>query len=156
MMLVDLARNDIGAVCKPGSVKVQELLKVKHYATISHLTSVINGTLHQHYDAFDVLARSFPAGTLSGAPKIRAMEIIDELETTRRGLYAGVIFRFDYSGNFDSCIAIRMAILKEGMATVRTGAGIVHDSDPLAEAQETQQKAKAMLEAISLAQGGLL
>ncbi|MFN7097528.1 MAG: anthranilate synthase component I family protein, partial [Gammaproteobacteria bacterium] len=155
MMLVDLARNDIGAVCKPGSIVVEELLKVKHFSHISHITSLVTGKLERKYDALDALAHAFPAGTLSGAPKIRAMEIIDELETSRRGLYGGAICRLDYAGNLDTCIAIRMAILKDGIATVRTGGGIVYDSSPLAEADETRHKARNMLETIRIAQYGV-
>ncbi len=152
MMLVDLGRNDLGAVCKPGTVKISELLKVKHFSHVSHITSNIIGGLRDDKDALDALTAAFPAGTLSGAPKIRAMEIIDELETSRRGIYGGIICRLDYQGNFDSCIAIRMAVLKDGIATVRTGAGIVYDSNPQAEADETRHKARAVLESLSLAE----
>ena len=152
MMLVDLSRNDLGAVCKPGSVKVSDLLTVKHFSHISHITSVVSGELREDKDSLDALAAAFPAGTLSGAPKIRAMEIIDELETSRRGLYGGAICRIDHKGNLDSCIAIRMAVLKDNIATVRTGAGIVFDSDPQSEANETRQKAKGILEAIKYAE----
>ncbi len=153
MMLVDLARNDVGAVCEPGSVKVCDFLQVKHYSHLSHITSTVTGKLKEKYDALDALKAAFPAGTLSGAPKIRAMEIIDELELSHRGLYGGALCRIDASGNFDSCIAIRMAVLKEGVATIRTGAGIVYDSNPAAEAQETVLKAQSMLNAISAAHG---
>jgi len=156
MMLVDLARNDLGVVSIPGSVNVMELLKVKHYPHISHITSEVTGQLQDHNDAFDALVSAFPAGTLSGAPKIRAMQIIDELEASRRGLYGGAICCLDYEGNLDSCIAIRMAVLKDGIATVRTGAGIVYDSDPFAEAQETKQKAKAMLHALEMADAAVI
>lgn len=155
MMLVDLARNDLGAVCKPGTVTVHELLKVKHFSHVSHITSAVTGQLSEGKDALDALAAAFPAGTLSGAPKIRAMEIIDALETSKRGLYGGAICRLDYQGNLDSCIAIRMAVLQEGIATVRTGAGIVYDSNPLAEALETRHKAKGVLTALTLAEEGL-
>lgn len=155
MMLVDLARNDLGAVCEPGSVKVTELSKIKHFSHVSHIASVVTGKLAKNKDAFDALQAAFPAGTLSGAPKIRAMEIIDELETSRRGMYGGAICRLDYDGNFDSCIAIRMALLKDGLATIRTGAGIVYDSHPPSEANETRLKAAAILEAINLAERGL-
>ncbi len=155
MMLVDLARNDIGAVCKPGSIEISELLHVKHYSHISHITSLITGKLDSKYDALDALSFAFPAGTLSGAPKIRAMEIIDELETSRRGLYGGAICRLDHIGNLDTCIAIRMAILKDGVATIRTGAGIVYDSNPEAEAHETRHKARNMLETIRAAHQGI-
>lgn len=152
-MLVDLARNDLGRICEAGSIQIEELLQVKHYSHISHLTSVISGTLPNQCDALDALAATFPAGTLSGAPKIRAMQIIDELESSRRGLYGGAIGRLDYAKNFDSCIAIRIAILKDGVATIRTGAGIVHDSIPTAEAEETRQKASALLAAIRFSEG---
>lgn len=154
MMLVDLARNDVGAVSQPGSVKVSELLQVKHYSHVSHITSTVTGLLQEKYDALDAFQASFPAGTLSGAPKIRAMQIIDELETSRRGLYGGAICRLDSLGNLDSCIAIRMATLKHGIATIRTGAGIVYDSNPANEARETEQKARSMLDAIAKAHGG--
>lgn len=155
MMLVDLARNDIGAVCEPGSVVVSELLQVKHFSHVSHITSVVTGLLRENLDAFDALAATFPAGTLSGAPKIRAMQLIDDLETSKRGMYGGAICRLDNLGNFDSCIAIRMAVLKDGIATVRTGAGIVYDSCPQAEANETRQKAEGVLQAIQYAEEGL-
>jgi anthranilate synthase component 1 len=152
IMLVDLARNDIGRVCKAGSVKVHEFLKVKHFSHISHITSVVTGKLDENKDALDALKAAFPAGTLSGAPKIRAMEIIDEIETSRRQLYGGAICRIDVQGNLESCIAIRFALLKNNIATVRTGAGIVYDSHPKSEANETKQKAKSILEAIGLAE----
>lgn len=154
-MLVDLARNDLGSVCEPGSIQIDELLKVRHYSHVSHITSVVTGLLSETHDAFSALAAAFPAGTLSGAPKLRAMQIIDELETTRRGIYGGAICRLDYQGNLDSCIAIRMAELKAGIATVRAGAGIVYDSDPHLEAEETRQKAASMLEAIAAAHRSL-
>jgi anthranilate synthase component I len=131
---------------------VKELLHVRHFSHVSHITSTITGKLRKHLDALDALASAFPAGTLSGAPKIRAMEIIDELETSRRGLYGGAICRLDFQGNLDSCIGIRMAVLKDGVATVRTGAGIVHDSNPQSEAEETRLKAAGILAAIRLAE----
>lgn len=155
MMLVDLARNDLGVVCEPASVKVKDLLRVKHFSHVSHITSVITGRLRENKDALDALAAAFPAGTLSGAPKIRAMQIIDELETSKRGMYGGVICRLDQQGNLDSCIAIRMAVLADGVATVRVGAGIVHDSDPHGEANETRYKAQGLLDAIAMAHEGL-
>lgn len=154
-MLVDLARNDLGAVCKPGTVHPSELMQIKHFSHVSHIASVVKGQLDKGKDAFDALRFAFPAGTLSGAPKIRAMEIIDELEASRRNLYGGAICRLDHKGNLDTCIAIRMAMLKDGIATVRAGAGIVYDSDPQSEANETRQKAQAMLDALALAEGGL-
>lgn len=149
IMLVDLARNDIGAVSEPGTVKVKEYCVIKHYPNVSHITSVVTGQLKKNADAFDALTATFPAGTLSGAPKIRAMEIIDNLESSRRGLYGGAICRLDFAGNFDSCIAIRMAVLKDGVATMRAGAGIVYDSIPSSEAQETRQKIKSVMEAVN-------
>ncbi len=152
MMLVDLARNDLGRVCAPKSVQVSDLLKVKHFSHVSHITSTVKGQLRDNMDALDALAAVFPAGTLSGAPKIRAMQIIDELETSKRGLYGGAICRLDHQGNLDSCIAIRMALLQDGKATIRTGAGIVYDSDPKSEANETRQKAQSVLAAIQLAE----
>ncbi len=155
-MLVDLARNDIGAVCKPGTIKVREYAQVKHFSHVSHIASVVEGEIKQEKDALDALSYAFPAGTLSGAPKIRAMELIDTLENTRRGLYGGAIVHCDFQGNLESCIAIRMSVLKDGVATVRTGAGIVHDSQPVLEARETRQKASAMLEAIAVAEGEIL
>lgn len=151
MMLVDLARNDIGAVCKPESVRVKELLKIKHFSHVSHITSIVSGELRVECDALDALSSTFPAGTLSGAPKIRAMQIIDELETSRRGMYGGAICRIDHLGNFDSCIAIRMALVNQGEAIVRTGAGIVFDSSLEAEANETREKARGVLLAIQYA-----
>jgi anthranilate synthase component I len=156
IMLVDLARNDLGAICEPGSIQVKELLKVKHFSHTSHITSMVTGKLREDKDSLDALAAAFPAGTLSGAPKIRAMQIIDELETSKRGIYGGAICRLDSQGNLDSCIAIRLALLKEGVATVRTGAGIVYDSDPQSEADETRLKAKGVLDAIALAQEAIV
>lgn len=155
MMLVDLGRNDIGAVCEPGSIEINTLLKVKHFSHVSHITSTLRGQLAEGKDALDALISAFPAGTLTGAPKIRAMEIIDELERSERGLYGGAICRLDYGGNLDSCIAIRMAVLNDGVALVRTGAGIVYDSHPEAEANETRHKARSILAALSLAEEGL-
>jgi anthranilate synthase component 1 len=155
MMLVDLARNDLGSVCEVGSVQVQECAKVKHFSHVSHITSRVTGKLLPEKNALHALAAVFPAGTLTGAPKIRAMQIIDELEDNQRGMYGGAICRLDYQGNLDSCIAIRMAVLKDHIATVRAGAGIVFDSDPLTEANETRQKATGILEALLLAEAGL-
>lgn len=151
-MLVDLARNDLGSVCCANSVTVQQFLQVKHFSHVSHLTSTISGKLPQNKDALDAFTAAFPAGTLSGAPKIRAMTIIDELETSKRGIYGGAICRIDHQGNLDSCIAIRMAQLKDQTAIIRTGAGIVFDSDPFSEAQETRAKAAGVLEAIAVAE----
>ncbi|MCR9191322.1 MAG: anthranilate synthase component I family protein [Gammaproteobacteria bacterium] len=155
MMLVDLARNDLGRVCEPGTVVVDKLLQVKHFSHVSHLASVVRGQLSQDKDAFDVLAAAFPAGTVSGAPKIRAMQLIDDLETSKRGLYGGALCRLDYQGNLDSCLAIRTAMLQDGTAVVRAGAGVVFDSNPAAEAAETRQKACGILAALALAEEGL-
>lgn len=153
MMLVDLARNDVGRVAEPGSVKVHELKKVKKFSKVMHLSSSVRGDLHSDKDAFDALIAGFPAGTLSGAPKIRAMEIINELDHSPRAVYGGAIFFIDSHQNLESCIAIRMAVLKDNIATVRAGAGIVFDSVPQQEADETYQKAKSVLHAIAVAEG---
>ena len=156
MMLVDVGRNDVGIVAKTGSVKVRELKKVHRFSHVMHLVSVVSATLKEGCDALDALRAAFPAATLCGAPKIRAMEIVDLLETSRRGLYGGAICAIDNSGNLDSCIAIRMAHLKNGIASVRAGAGIVFDSDPQKEADETRHKARSVLEAIRLAEEELV
>jgi len=154
-MLVDLARNDLGRICEPGSVKICELAATQVLSRVVHLTSRVEGILAENCTALDALRAAFPAGTLSGAPKIRAMELIDQYEVSRRGLYGGAIFYLDNRGNLDSCIAIRMAVLRDGMATVRAGAGVVYDSDPLSEAQETRHKASAVLQALAVAEEGL-
>ncbi len=156
MMLVDLGRNDLGAVAEIGSVTVKELKTVRHFAHVTHLVSILEADLKKQYDALDALRVAFPAGTLSGAPKIRAMEIIDAIEDSRRGVYGGAICSIDNAGEMDSCIAIRMAVLQGGQVTVRAGAGIVFDSDPAMEAQETRHKAKGVLEAIRLVEEGVL
>lgn len=155
MMLVDLARNDVGSVSIPGSVKVFELMKVKYFPQVIHLVSIITGEIGPEYDALSALRATFPAGTLSGAPKIRAMEIIDELENSRRGLYGGGIVTIDNEGNLDGSIAIRMAVVEPGKITVRAGAGVVMDSDPQAEADETRHKASTVLNAIAFAEDNL-
>jgi anthranilate synthase component I len=151
LMLVDLGRNDLGRVCRFRSVQVPELMAVERYSHVSHLMSSVVGDLAEGRDALDALAATFPAGTLSGAPKIRAMEIIDELEPARRGLYGGALGYVDLRGNLDFCIAIRTLVLEGGRATVQAGAGIVADSDPHAEQRETEAKAEALLEALRLA-----
>lgn len=156
MMLVDLGRNDLGAVSEIGTVKVVVLKKVQRFSHVMHLVSLIQSTLKKGLTFQDVLKATFPAGTLSGAPKIRAMQLIDELEQTRRGVYGGAICSIDNLGNMDSCIAIRMAVVKEGIATVRTGAGIVLDSDPMKEADETRHKARGMLQALKMAGENIL
>jgi anthranilate synthase component 1 len=155
MMLVDLARNDLGTIATPGTVAVTKLKEIERTSHVMHLSSTVNATVHQDYDAIDALVKSMPAGTLSGAPKIRAMEIIDELETTRRGIYGGAIAGIDSLGNLASCIAIRTAVIKDGIATVRAGGGVVYDSNPKNEADETRSKANTVISAIKLAEGEL-
>jgi anthranilate synthase component 1 len=154
LMLVDLGRNDLGRVCRFGSVSVPEFMKVERYSHVAHIVSSVTGELSAGKDALDALAAAFPAGTLSGAPKIRAMEIIDELEPARRGLYGGGIGYLDLRGNADFCITIRTVVLRGGRAYVQAGAGIVADSEPSAEERETDAKAGAVFEALRLA-GGL-
>ena len=155
IMLVDLGRNDVGRVAKIGSVRVSELMTVERYSHVMHLVSNVEGELRAGLDAFDVLAACFPAGTVSGAPKVRAMEIIEELEPTRRGPYAGSVGYFSYSGNMDTCITIRTLIVKEGKVYVQAGAGIVADSEPEREYVETLNKAKGMMKAVDMAEEGL-
>lgn len=155
IMLVDLGRNDLGRVCEYGTVRVDDLMFVERYSHVMHLVSSLRGRLRRNVDCFDALAACFPAGTVTGAPKIRAMEIIDELEPTRRGLYAGCVCYLDFSGNLDSCIAIRTMVVKDGMAYVQAGGGVVADSRPEREYQETLNKARALLAAIELAEKGL-
>ena len=151
LMLVDLGRNDLGRVCRPGTVKTAEFMAVERYSHVMHLVSSVAGELDEGVDATDALRAVFPAGTVSGAPKVRAMEIIDELEPTRRGPYAGAIGYMSYSGDLDSCIYIRTILVRAGRAYVQAGAGIVADSDPEKEFAETENKARAMLKAIELA-----
>ncbi|HZM89254.1 MAG TPA: anthranilate synthase component I [Blastocatellia bacterium] len=152
VMLVDLGRNDLGRVADYGSVEVTDLMIIERYSHVMHLVSAIKARLKPGMDRFDALAACFPAGTVSGAPKIRAMEIIDELEPTRRGVYAGAVMYLDYSGNLDSCIAIRTILTKDGIAYFQAGAGIVADSVPESEYVETVNKARAMLQAIEMAE----
>jgi anthranilate synthase component 1 len=152
VMLVDLSRNDLGKVSRYGSVSVEELMIVERYSHVMHLVSQVSGQLAERATALDALYASFPAGTVSGAPKIRAMEIIDELEVTRRGPYAGVVGYFDFSGNLDTAIALRTGYVVDGMLHVQVGAGIVADSDPASEWFETVNKAGALLTAARLAQ----
>ena len=154
IMLVDLGRNDVGRVAKVGSVAVSELMAVERYSHVMHIVSNIKGTLAEGYDAFDLLRACFPAGTVTGAPKIRAMEIIEELEPVRRGPYAGAVGYFGFSGNMDTCITIRTVVITDGTAHVQVGAGIVADSDPEREYEETMNKAKGMLKAIEMAESG--
>jgi anthranilate synthase component 1 len=155
IMLVDLGRNDIGRVCRYGSVNVDELMVIERYSHVMHIVSNVRGRLRVDQDQFDLLRACFPAGTVSGAPKIRAMEIIDELEPTRRGPYAGSIGYFSYSGDMDTCITIRTILIKGDTAFVQAGAGIVADSDPAKEYQETVNKSMAMIKALKAAEAGL-
>jgi anthranilate synthase component 1 len=154
IMLVDLGRNDLGRVCEYGSVQVERLMFVERYSHVMHLVSSLRGRLRPGVDCFDALMACFPAGTLSGAPKIRAMEIIDELEPTRRGLYAGAVLYLDFSGNLDSCIALRTLVAKNGRAYIQAGGGIVADSVPEREYQETVNKARALVKALEIAHRG--
>jgi anthranilate synthase component I len=151
IMLVDLGRNDLGRVCEPGSVKVEEFMKTVRYSHVMHIASQVTGSVKKGITAVDVFKAAFPAGTVSGAPKVRAMEIIDELETTRRGLYAGGVGYFDFSGNMDTCIAIRTIYARGGSLYFQAGAGIVADSDPSREYDETVNKSIALRRAIEFA-----
>lgn len=151
LMLVDLGRNDLGRVCAPGTVEVVEFMQVERYSHVIHLVSTVVGTLAEGRTAYDALAATFPAGTLSGAPKPRAMEIIDELEPARRGLYGGCVGYVDFAGDLDAAIAIRTGLLRNGTAHVQAGAGIVADSDPASEDAECRAKAAAVLRAVAIA-----
>ena len=151
LMLVDLARNDIGRVCAYGSVKVPEFMIIERYSHVMHIVSQVEGQLAPERSAFDLMRATFPAGTVSGAPKIRAMQLIAEKEQAQRGSYAGALGYFSYNGNLDSCITLRTALIKNGLVHIQAGAGIVADSTPAAEYQETISKASALFKAISLA-----
>jgi anthranilate synthase component 1 len=151
LMLVDLGRNDLGRVCAPGSVEVVDFMSIERYSHVMHIVSTVVGKLAPGRSAFDVLAACFPAGTLSGAPKPRAMEIIEELEPTRRGLYGGVVAYFDVGGDMDTAIAIRTVALRDGRAYVQAGAGIVADSQAELEDTECRNKAAAVLRAVAAA-----
>jgi anthranilate synthase component 1 len=153
IMLVDLGRNDLGRVCKYNSVKINELMVIEKYSHVMHIVSDITGELKAGKDGFDLIAAAFPAGTVTGAPKVRAMEIIDELENVRRGPYAGAVGYFDFYGDLDTCITIRTIIVKGNKAYVQAGAGIVADSVPSKEYEETMNKARALINAIELSQG---
>jgi len=155
VMLVDLGRNDVGRVAKQGSVRVDAFMRVERYSHVMHLVSEVNGDLDRPQDVYDVMRACFPAGTVSGAPKIRAMQIIEELEPTRRGPYAGAVGYFSFSGNMDTCINIRTVVIKGRQAYIQAGAGIVADSQPEREYEETCSKARAMMRAIELAERGL-
>jgi anthranilate synthase component 1 len=151
VMLVDLGRNDLGRVSEYGSVKVKELMYVERYSHVMHLVSALEGTLRKDLDVLDAFAACFPAGTLSGAPKVRAMQIIEELEPTRRGVYGGSVLYADFAGNLDSCIGIRTLLMQGKKAYLQAGGGIVADSDPAAEFQESMNKAQAVLRAVEIA-----
>jgi anthranilate synthase component 1 len=155
VMLVDLGRNDLGRVCEYGSVKVPQYMSLERYSHVMHLVSTVDGRLAEDRDRLDALVACFPAGTVSGAPKIRAMQILSDLEPTRRDLYAGAVGYIDFAGNLDFCIAIRTITIRNGTARVQAGAGIVADSNPAAEYEETRDKAKALLTALAMAEAGL-
>jgi anthranilate synthase component 1 len=155
IMLVDLGRNDVGKVAQVGSVEVPALMTVERYSHVMHLVSHVRGRLEPGRDAYDVLRACFPAGTVTGAPKVRAMEIIEELEPTRRGPYAGAVGYVSFSGNLDTCITIRTIVFARGVATIQAGAGIVADSEPEREYEETMNKARALIRSIELAEQGL-
>ena len=155
VMLVDLGRNDLGRVSSIGSVRVPQYMAVERYSHVMHLVSRVEGELAEGADRLDALVATFPAGTLSGAPKIRAMQIVGALEPTRRGLYGGAVGYLDFAGNLDFCIAIRTITMRDGQASVQAGAGIVADSKPAAEYEETRDKARAMLQALEMANRGL-
>jgi len=155
LMLVDLGRNDVGRVAEVGSVRVSEFMKIERYSHLMHIVSNVQGRLRAGLDWLDLLRATFPAGTLSGAPKVRAMEIIDELENLRRGIYGGCVGYIDYSGNIDTAIAIRTMLIQDGEIYMRTGAGIVADSDPDYEFEETVTKVRALVAAIDMAREGI-
>jgi anthranilate synthase component 1 len=154
VMLVDLGRNDLGRVSEYGSVKVRDLMYVERYSHVMHIVSALEGKLREGLDALDAFAACFPAGTLSGAPKVRAMQIIEELEPVRRGIYGGSVLNADFAGNLDSCIAIRTMLMQGKRAYLQAGAGIVADSDPAKEFQEAMNKAQAVLRAVEMARTG--
>ena len=152
VMLVDLARNDLGRVCDYGSVQVKDLMIIERYSHVMHIVSQVEGRLASDKSPYDLMRATFPAGTLSGAPKIRAMQIISEMEQSQRGPYGGCVGYFSFSGNLDCCITIRTALIQNGRVFVQAGGGWVTDSDPESEFQETVNKAKAMLKAVALAE----
>ena len=150
-MLVDLARNDLGRVCEAGSVEVLDFMSVERYSHVMHIVSTVVGRLRPDRSAYDALVATFPAGTLSGAPKVRAMELIDEMEVTRRGLYGGTVGYLDFAGDLDMAIAIRTAVISGGVAYVQAGGGVVADSVPADEHQESVNKSMAVLRAVAAA-----
>ena len=155
VMLVDLGRNDLGRVCRYGSVQTPELMTIERYSHVMHIVSSVQGELRPGVDAFDLVRATFPAGTVSGAPKVRAMELIAQMERERRGPYAGGVGYFGYSGDMDTCIAIRTIVMHGDTVHVQAGAGIVADSDPAREYQEMLNKAQALAEAVHLAEQGV-
>ena len=148
-----LARNDLGRVCVPGTVTVPDYAIIERYSHVMHIVSQVEGTLAADKDAFDLFRATFPAGTLSGAPKVRAMQVISELEGERRGVYGGAVGYFGFDGGHDSCIVIRTASLRDGVASIQAGAGVVADSVPTSEYEETINKSKSVLRALGLAAG---
>jgi len=156
VMLIDLGRNDVGRISEAGSVKLTENMVIERYSHVMHIVSNVEGTLRKGYDAIDVLKATFPAGTLSGAPKVRALEIIDELEHSRRGVYGGAVGYLGFNGDMDLAIAIRTGVIQHGTLYVQAGAGIVADSVPASEWQETVNKSKAVITAAELASRGLV
>jgi anthranilate synthase component 1 len=156
VMLVDLGRNDVGRVCQYGTVRVPQFMALERFSHVMHLTSIVEGRLSDEADRLDALVSCFPAGTVTGAPKVRAMQIIAELEPTRRGIYAGAVGYLDFAGNLDFCITIRTLVMMNGRAYFQAGAGIVADSNPTAEYEETRDKARALVRALELAQHGWL
>lgn len=152
LMLVDLARNDIGRVCQFGSVHVPEMMVIERYSHVMHIVSQVEGDIAENHNAFDLMRATFPAGTVSGAPKIRAMQIIAQYEPSQRGIYAGALGYFGYDGNMDTCIMLRTALLKDGRIHIQAGAGIVADSVPASEYQETISKASALFKAVAMAE----
>jgi anthranilate synthase component 1 len=150
-MLVDLARNDVGRIAEFGSVRVTDFMTIEKYSHVMHIVSNVIGTLRADKNAYDVMRATFPAGTVSGSPKIRAMQIINQLEKSKRNTYAGAVGYFGFDGNSDSCIALRTVVLKDGKAFVQAGGGVVADSTPEGEYQETVNKAMGMMRAIALA-----
>jgi anthranilate synthase component 1 len=152
VMLVDLGRNDLGRVSEYGSVEVAELMKIEKYSHVQHLVTSLKSRLRDGFDRFDALASCFPAGTVSGAPKVRAMQIIDELEPSKRGVYAGAIGYIDYADNLDTCIAIRTIQYSDGTASIQAGGGVVADSVPEKEYEETINKSRALVKAIEMAE----
>jgi anthranilate synthase component 1 len=150
VMLVDLGRNDVGRVAQFGTIELTEVMIVERYSHVMHISSEVQGILREGLDAFDALKAALPAGTVSGAPKVRAMEIIDSIEPHRRGPYGGAVGYVDYRGNMDTCIALRTMVVKDNIVHVQAGCGVVADSDPSAEYEETLNKARALIAAIEM------